>query len=246
MDLVSPLKQLGSSLLQLLAPRCCAACAAPLPLPRTLFCCECESAPSVLTRSEVASFDGDLPVVALGRYQAPLSLAIRHFKYAGRSDLAAPLARAMSPRTIALVGQPVIYIPVPLHPKRLCERGYNQSALLARQLARLSGSSVDLTTLQRIAHTAQQARLKRDEREHNLQRTMRASPWRDSRPVVLVDDVLTTGATLVECARALREAGAVVRGASVIAIAGNTQNALDAVDLADERILEPQRDLDLL
>jgi predicted amidophosphoribosyltransferase len=131
----------------------------------------------------------------------------------------------------------------------LCERGYNQSVLLARHLARLSGSRVDLTTLQRTAHTVQQARLKRDERGQNLLGTMFASPWRDSRPAVLVDDVLTTGATLVECTRALREAGAVVRGASVIAIAGSRHDGAGTVDLAEEMAPSgslPQRDLDLL
>jgi ComF family protein len=123
-----------------------------------------------------------------------------------------------------LLSASVVFVPVPLHPKRLCERGYNQSALLAHRLARLASSTVDVATLRRVDDTAQQARLKREDRGRNLRHTMQAVAWRDARPVVLVDDVFTTGATLLECQRALSNAGAQVVGACVIAIAGRDPN----------------------
>jgi ComF family protein len=149
--------------------------------------------------------------------------------------------RAARPQLTA----PVVFVPVPLHPKRLCERGYNQSALLAHRLARLASSTVDVTTLRRLDNTAQQARLKREDREQNLQHSMQAATWRDTRPVVLVDDVFTTGATLSECERALGEAGARVVGACVIAIAGRDPNDPEH-DPSDDGGLHPEPMLGIL
>ncbi|HEX2878528.1 MAG TPA: ComF family protein [Polyangiaceae bacterium] len=215
------IQQLGTRLLELLAPRCCAVCAARLPFPQELFCGECQADE---TGTSIVTALSEFPVAAVARYQPPWSMAIRNFKYADRSDLAAPLARAVWTGVKPLLSAPVVFVPVPLHPKRLCERGYNQSALLAHRLARLASSTVDVATLRRVNDTAQQARLNREDREQNLQHTMQAAPWRDARPVVLVDDVFTTGATLLECERALSAAGARVVGACVIAIAGRDPN----------------------
>jgi ComF family protein len=164
-------------------------------------------------------------VVALGRYRPPLSVGIRNFKYSGRSDLAGPFSRALWQHAGNAFDQGVIFVPVPLHPKRLCERGYNQAALLARGLARWASSTTSVTALRRTTHTAKQARLTRAEREHNVQHTMQASPGCGQQRIVLVDDVLTTGATLVECVRALHDAGARVAGACVLAVAGQDQDA---------------------
>jgi ComF family protein len=132
-----------------------------------------------------------------------------------------------------------------MHPKRLCERGYNQAALLARHLARLSSGAVNVRSLQRVANTAQQARLNREERSLNLQNTMQSRRWHDPRPAVLVDDVLTTGATLLECARALNEAGANVIGACVIALAGAASSST-GLDDVESPLPAPEPELGLL
>lgn len=246
MRLILPLQQAGARLLDLLAPRCCAACTARLPFPRELFCQECQAQalPAETDASLVTSLE-TFPVVAVARYRPPWSIAIRNFKYASRSDLAGPLARSMWNAVAGLCGEPVVFVPVPLHPKRLCERGYNQSGLLAQRLARLASSAVDVVTLRRITHTAQQARLKREDRARNLQHTMQAATWRDTRPVVLVDDVLTTGATLQECTRVLSAAGARVVGACVIAVAGAVQDGTGWDD-ADHDAVSAEPDLGLL
>jgi len=146
---------------------------------------------------------GSLPVRALGSFSPPLSLAIKQFKYSGRTDLALPLAelwwQRWAPAVVA--ASPVVLVPVPLHARRLVERGYNQSALLATRLARLARARV-WHGLERTHYTEQQARLSARDRAHNLHSAFklggRPSALRDAR-IVLVDDVVTTGATLRAC-----------------------------------------------
>jgi len=101
-----------------------------------------------------------------------------------------------------------ILIPIPLHPRRMAERGYNQAAVIALGLANQFGCQVDENLLKRIKYTQQQAKLDREERNKNIKEAF-AVDARVSVPetVVLVDDVLTTGATFAEVARVLKTAG---------------------------------------
>ena len=102
-----------------------------------------------------------------------------------------------------------LVVPVPLHPARQRERGFNQAELLAVQLRRVSGLTVR-NVLQRTRYTATQTQFDRSERMENLRgafRLRRGSNVRDLR-MLLVDDVLTTGSTLSECASVLRQSGA--------------------------------------
>lgn len=204
-------------LLQLVAPRCCALCAWPLPRERTLFCTRCWDEPLATAGRYTAALG--VPIAAIGPYQDPLSSAIQQLKYHGRSDLAAPLADWLWRAAAARFPDAAVFVPIPLHTGRLCERGYNQAALLARRLAVLANGRCAPDALRRLCDTGKQARLNRAERLLNVAHTMDARPWRQSWPAVLVDDVLTTGATLGEAARALREAGATVLGACVLAVA---------------------------
>jgi ComF family protein len=105
-----------------------------------------------------------------------------------------------------------VVIPVPLHKQRLKERGFNQSLLLAREVARVFGLEVDYRSLKRIRPTRPQVDLKPDERKKNVKGAFDVkSPERvRGRRVLLVDDVFTTGATVSECARVLKKAGAEV------------------------------------
>ena len=102
-----------------------------------------------------------------------------------------------------------LVVPVPLHPARQRERGFNQAELLAAELQHISGLVVR-NVLQRTRYTATQTQFDRSERMENLRgafRLRRGSNVQDLR-MLLVDDVLTTGSTLSECASVLREAGA--------------------------------------
>lgn len=188
-------------LLGLIAPSACPACREGEPNP--LFCSVC----GLPAPPRARSVDG-VPVLAAGDYAPPLSEAIRRFKFEGRPELARPLATLLAPKLgeLALVPNDG-WVPVPLHRARLVERGYNQAALLARALSTQSGTTFAPLVLERRRETEQQARLGRAARSENALGAFAVRrPFSGGR-VVLVDDVVTTGATARACLAALREAG---------------------------------------
>jgi ComF family protein len=139
-------------------------------------------------------------------------VAVQQLKYHGRRRTAARLAALLleDPSVRRLVDTSDVLVPVPLHPRRLRERGYNQSALLAAALARLTGRPVHEAVLVRRRDTPPQAGRPAAERRRNVAGAFvvrRRGPV-DGRVVTVVDDVTTTGATARECARALAGAGA--------------------------------------
>lgn len=149
---------------------------------------------------------------SLGPYEGPLRIAIHELKYGGQRRVAARLAEAAlredSVRSLLAPG--AVLVPVPLHPRRRRERGFNQSELLAREIARRTGAQVAPAALVRRADTAPQTGLSAAERRANVKGAfaVRQRARVAGRPVVLIDDVFTTGATARACAHALREAGA--------------------------------------
>jgi ComF family protein len=138
--------------------------------------------------------------------------AIHQFKYGGKSYLAKSLgpflASVARERLNGIDG--LLVMPVPLHPKRLRERGFNQSLLLARHVASQLGVELDFLSLRRIRYTQPQTGLKKDERRKNVRKAFGLIDPKvvKGRKVILVDDVTTTGNTLNECARILKRAGA--------------------------------------
>lgn len=145
-------------------------------------------------------------------YDGPVAEAIKALKYSGRTAvsrvLGALLAEAVSSLDAPLEG--AVLIPVPLHRKRLLERGFNQSELLAKEAGGRLGLRVERKVLVRKVHTRPQVELSGRERKENVKGAFsveRAELVR-GRVLVVVDDVMTTGATLDECAKALRKAGA--------------------------------------
>jgi ComF family protein len=153
----------------------------------------------------------DLEVaVAAFAYEGVLRRALSRLKYGSAARVAQPLARAAAPH-LADVTQLLpnaVLVPVPVHADRLRQRGYNQAALLARHLA----SEVRLPWLDllaRVRPTTQQHRLNRVQRLRNLRGAFTLGDGARSPPVIiLVDDILTTSATLEACAAVLRGAGA--------------------------------------
>ncbi|HEX2987732.1 MAG TPA: ComF family protein [Chloroflexota bacterium] len=154
-------------------------------------------------------YDGPMAGVrAATSYDGVVRKAIHSFKYRHRQTLAASLAALVGMEFRRRPLQVDILVPVPLHPRRLAARGYNQSALLAGELSSLTGAPVaDL--LERGRETAAQAGLKASQRRTNVRGVFRCSGSAElvGARVGGVDDVCTTGATLEDCARALREAG---------------------------------------
>jgi len=131
------------------------------------------------------------------------------FKYRGRTVLAEPLGELMAAYWTQHPMPIDVVVPVPLHAARLRERGYNQAALLAHEMARRVGLTVDERVLLRQRATAPQVELDAEQRKENVQQAFRCSGnGLKGRRVLLIDDVCTTGATLEACAIALYDGGA--------------------------------------
>lgn len=140
---------------------------------------------------------------AAAHLEGPLRQAIHAFKYDGLRALASTLGEILCDCWDADPFPVDIVVPVPLHPARLRERGYNQSSLLARELSRHTGVPIAETALLRIGATAPQVGLDADQRASNVENAFRCHDDRlAGRKVLLIDDVLTTGSTLRACARA--------------------------------------------
>lgn len=137
---------------------------------------------------------------------------VHGLKYGDRLDLAVPMARMMVRAGGELLADADLLIPVPLHRLRLWRRRFNQAAMLARAIARSSGVAVRTDALVRIRATTSQVSLSRVERRANVAGAFAVPPQNSGaivgRRIILVDDVLTTGATLDACARVLRRSGA--------------------------------------
>ncbi|MEW5935972.1 MAG: ComF family protein, partial [Bacillota bacterium] len=145
-------------------------------------------------------------LVTLGPYQGVTRRAVRALKFGRARDLAGVLGAALA-RGIPAGWNVQAVVPVPLHPRRERERGFNQSALLAEVVAVTLGVPCVLA-LRRTRATAQQARLHATERVTNLAGAFQADPrLLPSGPVLLLDDVMTTGSTLLACRDALHGAG---------------------------------------
>lgn len=193
------------SLLRAVLPRTCPGCGGNLGSGAGL-CAVCRdglraevSASSTLTREREAH------LVSLGRYDARLRRAVRALKYEGSREVALAFAGALAP-AVPREWHPNAVCAVPLHPSREQRRGYNQAELLARAVARELALPCS-PLLRRTRATRQQAKLHADARRANLRGAFEAVAAVPPR-VLLVDDVLTTGATLRECAAVLRGAGA--------------------------------------
>lgn len=147
--------------------------------------------------------------VAAFRHDGVARRALQRLKYGGAARLAQPLVTAALPafdRLLAISG-PATLVPVPVHPRRARERGYNQAALLARAIGRARGLPV-CELLARPRATARQHGLDRSARLANLRAAFALNAPRSPPRVVVVDDILTTGATMEACASVLRAGGA--------------------------------------
>ncbi len=185
-----------------------------------------------------------------GLYDGSLRKAILLFKYAGREEMARPLALCMEDtfRSRPELHQTDCVIPVPLHFLKRHARGFNQSELLARELTARVGLPLQLNALVRRRWTRAQAGLGKEKRKGNVQDAfqVKSTEGVNGKHVLLVDDVCTTGATLDACAQALKEAGAKRVNALTLArdveIKTYVQRARGGTCLPDSRLSFPRRE----
>lgn len=189
------------------------------PLPSPFVCRPCLSTLPFRMEAESVQWQESFPLYASFFYRDPLPRLIVSLKFAGRTDRAEALGPLLegTVRRRGLLADAII--PVPLHKRRQRERGYNQALLLAESLARSIAVPVLDGLLVRQLHTERQSEAQsaaerqvqlRDAFEINT--SSRALESLRGRPVILLDDVLTSGATLAEAARPLLKAGIRVRG----------------------------------
>jgi len=155
----------------------------------------------------------DAPIdttLTLGDYITPADRLVLRLKFAARLPAAAWIARQMATRMQAAGIAPDVLAPIPLAPQRLAGRGFNQAWEIARPLGRQLGIAVSATLLTRRRDTVSQRVLDQSARQANLRDAFVLDPPRrlDGLHIGLVDDVMTTGATLREAARVLKAHGA--------------------------------------
>src|SRR6516225_7901764 len=163
-----------------------------------------------------------LTVTSAVNFTGEVKSLIYKFKYDGDLLLARDLALLSLPAWQKLAKEidlaSTYVIPVPLHPSRLRQRGFNQSELLAKHLSRFFKIKLLRNALTRVKKTSCQQALGKQQRMNNVRNAFRAyNRLIEGKHMLLLDDVLTSGATLMECAKSLREAGAASTTAFTIA-----------------------------
>lgn len=201
------MRKIWNGILEAIFPEncCCIFCGKEALVGQSGVCEECAAAVRrALPPSAVFPLDAAGAVFA---YSERSSRPVKRLKYGGERWLARPLAQFLSPPDDWAAE---LILPVPLHPARQRSRGFNQSALLAKGMSVRCGIPMAENLLLRVKNTHSQAELERKTRLTNLNGAF-VCPDPDSirsRSILLVDDVITTGSTMAECARTLKAAGA--------------------------------------
>jgi len=167
------------------------------PVPTNEICGNCLKKPPAFTRT-----------LAALRYTFPADALIHALKYQTNLAIAPVLANLFIARLNTMETMPDVIVPMPLHPIRLRERGFNQAMEIGRTIAKQTGIALLPDGCSRIKHTPPQTGLPWKERQKNIRRAFSCKIELTGKHVAVVDDVMTTGATLNELAQVLRRRGA--------------------------------------
>ncbi|MDE2000951.1 MAG: ComF family protein [Patescibacteria group bacterium] len=192
-------------------PHLCAACAASIRPLTTFFCPSCKA--RIPDARKMCHQSVPYILAACVAYDEPVKPLIHQLKYRGWTSVADTLRPflAVTLRSLPLSTENLVVVPVPLHPARKRERGFNQAELIARNVADILSLPIDAGALVRIKKTKSQAELRdRSARRQNVADAFAVHDGHGlaGKNVLLVDDVFTSGATMTDAVRALRAAGA--------------------------------------
>jgi len=198
-DIIYPPESVDVAALKLLDEPCCMRCGFPFEFSvpdSEMDCAACVARPPKYTRARAAmAYDGASQSLILG------------FKHGGRTHHLDMFAAQMMRAGRGVLNGPEVLVPVPLHPSRLRKRKFNQATLLAKRISKLSDVPTDTNCLVRVKRTQSQGRKSARARRRNVSGAFQVQ-GDVPRRIVLIDDVMTTGATLDACASALMRAGA--------------------------------------
>ncbi|MBQ3696040.1 MAG: ComF family protein [Alphaproteobacteria bacterium] len=187
--------------LKFITEPCCRVCGRPFPFDilGDHICAKCLSSPPLFEKARSVVIYDDMA-----------RKLILPFKHGDRLDLSPLFVKMMANTGAQLIQSSDLIVPVPLHRLRLLKRKYNQSALLAQGLAKHFHKEYIPDALQRIRFTPKQGKLSPEQRKKNVANAFRVKPHLSiqDKSILLIDDVLTTGATANECAKILLKAGA--------------------------------------
>lgn len=197
----------------------CEACARALPNRPPSACPRCglpglDGGCCAACEREKPAYDATL---ALYDFVFPVDAMVHALKYRHRLSMAAFFGAALAARARGFGAQADLVVPMPLHPRRLAERGFNQAVELARPLARVRGLPLGLAVVRKLRDIPAQAGLDREARLRNPRGVFECDASLEGQRVIVVDDVMTTGATLGELARTLKRQGASWVGNLVVA-----------------------------
>ena len=149
---------------------------------------------------------------AVARYESVLHDVVHVFKYKGKTTIGEILGKMMADHAYSgfTIADYSLIVPVPLHPKRLRERGFNQALILAREISKRFSLPLEFLALERHKLTEPQVNLSKEQRLENVRGAfaVRKNKRIEGQRVILVDDVYTTGSTIKECAGTLMRSGA--------------------------------------
>lgn len=174
----------------------CMRCALPLAVSEPAICGACLQRPPAFDSAE-----------ALLAYREPVRHMVHALKFHRRYAFARLLGTLLADAMASRIELPERLIPVPLHPTRFRERGFNPSAEIAREISHRTGVRLEMRCIRRCRPTAPQVGLPAVERARNVRGAFAVSPGFRGAHVAIVDDVMTTGSTVNELAKALRRAG---------------------------------------
>lgn len=174
----------------------CRQCGLPLALEVDSVCGSCQRRPPAVDRSLIPFL-----------YAAPVDRLIGQFKFSAKLPQGRLLSRLLEQHLERQTSMPDLLIPVPLHPARLRQRGFNQALELAQPLSHQFGIPIDHRSCRRILQTRPQRELKKQQRKRNIRGAFQVNGPLTASHVALVDDVVTTGSTVNELAKRLKLAG---------------------------------------